>query len=123
LNPSDKNTGKGNTHVMPNAITNTSSTVNETATKDVAHTAKASPQAALAKPLPTPVAPKTDTVILSKVAQAAVAALKEATETPAQTAKEAVSGDLQAKRLLVKETAARQAALTDPAQVTDRHLF
>jgi hypothetical protein len=50
---------------------------------------------------------KTDTVQLSHVAQAALAALKEVTETPAQTAKEAVSGDLQAKRLLAKETAAK----------------
>jgi hypothetical protein len=42
---------------------------------------------------------------LSKAAQATLAALEEATETPAQTAKEAGSGDLQAQRLLAKEAA------------------
>lgn len=41
----------------------------------------------------------TDTVQLSSAAQAA---LREAMETPAQTAKEAGSGDAQAKRLLAK---------------------
>ena len=38
---------------------------------------------------------------------AAQAALREALETPAQTAKEAGTGDLQAKRLLAKEAAAK----------------
>ena len=52
----------------------------------------------------------TDSVQLSAAAQAAVAAMKEARETPAQTAKEATGGDLQAKRLLAKEAAARPAA-------------
>jgi hypothetical protein len=46
-----------------------------------------------------------DTVQLSHIAQAVLAASKEVTETPAQTAKEAIHGDLQAKRLLAKETA------------------
>jgi hypothetical protein len=59
------------------------------------------------KPESTPAARPTDTVQLSHVAQAALASLKEAIETPAQTAKEAVGGDLQAKRLLAKETAAK----------------
>jgi hypothetical protein len=36
--------------------------------------------------------------------------LKEARETPAQTAKEAQGGDLQARRLLAKEAAAKPAA-------------
>jgi len=36
-----------------------------------------------------------------------LAALQEARETPAQTAKEAGLGDLQAKRLLAKEAAAK----------------
>src|ERR1035441_1970543 len=49
----------------------------------------------------------TDSVQLSSAAQAAVAALQEARETPAQTAKEAGSGDLQAQRLLANEAAAR----------------
>jgi len=52
-------------------------------------------QPAAAQPLPK------DTVRISATAQA----LKEATENPAQTAKEAAGGDQQAKRLLAKETA------------------
>ncbi len=55
-----------------------------------------------------------DTVQLSSTAQAQLSAIKaaaqEAVETPAQTAKEAQSGDLQAQRLLAKETAAAKAA-------------
>ncbi|MDA8090074.1 MAG: hypothetical protein M0Z61_07615 [Nitrospiraceae bacterium] len=47
-----------------------------------------------------------DTVQVSTAAQAA---LKEATETQAQTVKEANSGDLQAKILLAKEAAERAA--------------
>ncbi|MGD0282978.1 MAG: hypothetical protein ABSB95_11520 [Dissulfurispiraceae bacterium] len=45
-----------------------------------------------------------DTVQVSSAAQAA---LQEATETAAQTAKEASAGDHQAQRLLAKEAAAR----------------
>ncbi len=52
---------------------------------------------------------KTDSVQLSGIAQAAIAALKEAAETPAQTAREANTGDPQAKRLLAKESASRAA--------------
>jgi len=48
-----------------------------------------------------------DTVQLSGAAQSA---LREATETPAQTAKEAGSGDMQAKRLLAKQEAAKESA-------------
>jgi hypothetical protein len=44
----------------------------------------------------------TDTVKISVVAQA----LQEATETQAQTTKEAGSGDVQARRLLAQEAAA-----------------
>jgi hypothetical protein len=55
-------------------------------------------QAAASKPQPTP----TDTV---QISSAAAQALKEAIENPAQTAKEAAGGDLQAKRLLAKEAA------------------
>jgi hypothetical protein len=47
-----------------------------------------------------------DTVQISGAAQAA---LKEVIETPAQTAKEANSGDHQAQRLLAIEAAARKA--------------
>jgi len=45
----------------------------------------------------------TDTVKISVVAQA----LQEATETQVQTTKEAGSGDVQARRLLAQEAAAR----------------
>ncbi len=61
------------------------------------------------KPAPTklPSAPPTDTVQLSQAAQAMLAAMQEATETPAQTANEADRGDLQARRLLAKEAAVK----------------
>jgi hypothetical protein len=52
----------------------------------------------------------TDSVQLSKAAQAMVAALQETRETSVQTAQEARNGDLQAQRLLAKETAAKSAA-------------
>ncbi|MGO9015884.1 MAG: hypothetical protein ACLQF0_13015 [Dissulfurispiraceae bacterium] len=45
-----------------------------------------------------------------QISNAAKALLKEATETPAQTAKEASAGDQQAKKLLAKEAAAAEAA-------------
>jgi hypothetical protein len=56
------------------------------------------------QPKPEPAA--TDTV---KISGAAMAALQEAMETPAQTAKEAGKGDRQAQRLLAKEAAAKAA--------------
>ena len=62
-------------------------------------------QSALVSPKPVHVKPKaaaTDTV---DVSAAAKAALQEATETPAQTAKEAQRGDKQAQLLLAKENA------------------
>jgi hypothetical protein len=43
------------------------------------------------------------------ISAAALAAAKEAAETPAQTAQEAQGSDMQAKRLLARETAARKA--------------
>jgi hypothetical protein len=55
-------------------------------------------QAAVSKPQP----PPTDTV---QISSAAAQALKEAIENPTQTAKEAASGDQQAKRLLAREAA------------------
>ena len=57
--------------------------------------------------------PVTDSVHLSGAAQAQLsamqAALQEATETPAQTAKEAMGGDLQAQKLLAREAQAAEA--------------
>ena len=55
-------------------------------------------------------APKTDSVQLSSAAQSMLAALQEATEAPAQTAKEAGASDRQAQRLLAKEVAAKSLA-------------
>jgi hypothetical protein len=52
-----------------------------------------------------PSATNTDSVQLSKAAQAALAVLQEASETPSQTAKEAGHGDLQAQRLAAREAA------------------
>ena len=52
----------------------------------------------------------TDSAQLSQTAEAMLAALKEATETSTQTAKEAGSGDMQAARLLAKEAAAESAS-------------
>ena len=74
-------------------------------------------QAAVQPPAPRPPAPRpqqpeptvkpqpaaTDTVKISVVAQA----LQEATETRAQTTREAGSGDVQAQRLQAKEAAAQ----------------
>ena len=57
---------------------------------------------------PAPVAGN-DSVQLSQAAQAALAALQEARETPAQTSKEAGNGDLQARKLLATEAAAKSA--------------
>jgi hypothetical protein len=86
---------------MTSAITNAASS--QSATPEL------NPKSAQSKPQSAPTTtPPTDSVQLSKTAQAALAALKEVAETPAQTAKEAVAGDLQAKRLLAKETAAKQ---------------
>jgi hypothetical protein len=53
-----------------------------------------------AQPKPQP--PATDTVQISAAAQT----LQEATETGAQTAREASAGDVQAQRLLAKHVAA-----------------
>ena len=57
-----------------------------------------------------PSAGSTDSAQLSTAASAALAALKEGTENPAQTANEAGNGDLQAQRLLAAEAAAKSAA-------------
>ena len=48
-----------------------------------------------------------------KAMSAAQAAAQEASETAVQTAKEAMGGDLQAKRLLAKEEAAKAAMAPD----------
>ena len=48
-----------------------------------------------------------DSVTISQAATAALAALKEATESAAQTASEAGAGDHQAQQLMAKEASAR----------------
>ncbi|MCU1274598.1 MAG: hypothetical protein JWO48_2029 [Bryobacterales bacterium] len=62
----------------------------------------------------------TDTVHISSAAQAklstAQAALQEAAETPAQTAKEASGGDGQAQRLLARETQAAAYSVGKPGK-------
>ncbi len=63
------------------------------------------------KPQPVPI----DMVQLSSAAQAA---LREVVETPAQTAKEAGSGDMLAKRLLAKQEASKEAAAQEEAKNT-----
>ena len=77
-----------------------------------AQTAVQPPVARQKAPESKPQTPITDTVhistaarVTSAVVSAAQAALQEAIETPAQTTKEAGAGDLQARRLLAKETA------------------
>jgi hypothetical protein len=44
-----------------------------------------------------------------QLSDAAKAALRESVETPEQTAKEALTGDIQAKRLLAQKSAAKEA--------------
>src|ERR1039457_4580305 len=81
---------------------------NATPAQPVAQTtATSNPKSTQAKPQPAATSATTDTVQLSNAAQAALAAVQEARETPAQTAKEASGGDRQAQRLLAKESAAK----------------
>ena len=54
--------------------------------------------------------PQEKSDVTVQISNAAMAALKEATETPAQTAKEASAGDQQAKKVLAIEEAAAKAA-------------
>jgi hypothetical protein len=67
-------------------------------------------QSAAKSPQPAPQSVAgTDSVTLSLAAQAALAATRDATETPSQTAQEASHGDLQARRLLAREAAEKLA--------------
>jgi hypothetical protein len=88
---------------MTTAITNATSDQSTASAKAQAPNSKA----AQAKPQSAPPKAAGDTVQLSQAAQAAAAAMKEVRETPAQTATEAIHGDLQAKRLLAKDTATK----------------
>jgi hypothetical protein len=74
--------------------------------------AAAKPAVASQKPAraqPQPVAKAHIPVDTVHIPNAAQSALREATETQVQTAKEARGGDRQARRLLAKETAAKKA--------------
>lgn len=73
------------------------------ASRPVAKPSNASQQSTQARPQQA--AEPKDTVQISAAAQAAI---KEAAETPSQTAKEAASGDQQAQRLLAKEATAQK---------------
>ena len=76
------------------------------ATEQVAEARAKAPES---RPQPVPI----DKVQLSSAAQAA---LREAVETPAQTAKEAGSGDMQARRMLAKQEASKEAAAQEEAK-------
>ena len=80
----------------------TQPTTSTTKTKPRAHSTPVKQQSAQPKPQPA-----TDTV---KLSDAALTFAQEATETPQQTLKEAMSGDSQAQRLLAKEAAGKAAA-------------
>ena len=80
-----------------------SSISNVTPTQPVAQSTGKSTQKTTQSPPKTPAGG--DSVQLSQAAQARLATLQEVTETPAQTATEAGHGDLQAQRLIAKETA------------------
>ncbi len=80
----------------------TSAITSSTQAQPVAQSTEVSQPSPQTKSQPT----TTDTVQISSAAKAALA---EATETSAQTAKEARSGDIQAKKLLAKEEAAKAA--------------
>jgi hypothetical protein len=70
-----------------------------------------------ASPAPQPSAQSTTA---TAAVSAATAALKEATETSAQTAKEAAHGDRVAQRLLAKESATVPARSTAPGSIIDK---
>ena len=92
--------------INPVAQTNVTAVASNAAVKPVN---KEAPQS---KPQPT----ATDTVQISSAGQAA---LQEATETDVQTAKEARSGDLQAKHLQARQAAAEEAKESPAARAQE----
>jgi hypothetical protein len=84
-------------HAIASAIPTDPTIASATPTRPVAKPAVSQPQSTTRT--------TTDTVQISSAAQAA---LKEVTETPAQTAQEARNGDRQALRLLAREAAAEK---------------
>ena len=87
-----------NTAQMPELTTTT--------TSGTTGAASATAQSTTGKPAGSGTPPASYSVSISSAGRAALA---EATETSVQTAKEAGAGDLQAKRLLAKEAAAKAA--------------
>jgi len=67
-------------------------------------------QAVPAQPAPSKFGPQPSASDTVQISNAAKALLQESLETPAQTAKEASSGDVQAIRLLARHAAARASA-------------
>lgn len=87
---------------MTNSITNTHVQANvQMARNQTVQSPAPAPKASQTK------APVTNTLQADtvQISSAAVLAMKEAMETPAQTSQEASRGDRQAQRLLAKETA------------------
>ena len=74
------------------------------------------PQSTAAPAKSPSVAAPTSASAASAVVSAAAAAIKEVTETSAQTAKEASGGDRQAQRLLAKEAAAQSGGVSRGSQ-------
>ena len=89
---------------MARATQTDPTTASATQTRHAAKSPTARPKSTQSQPQST-TSTTMDTVQISSAAQAV---LREAIETPAQTAKEASSGDHQAQRLLAKEAAARK---------------
>jgi hypothetical protein len=80
---------------------------NSTYTQPTSQTTVSSGKTTQSKPQST--ATNADNVQLSSAAQASLAAIREVTETAAQTVQEARAGDLQAQQLLAKEAVAKAA--------------
>lgn len=85
-------------------------TINPTVHAPTAPAASPSPKSATVAKDPAELAkaaPKSGTSM--SISSAGQAAAQEAAETPAQTAREAQSGDVQAKRVMAREAATRKA--------------
>jgi hypothetical protein len=90
---------------MINPVTSAAAPVETAPSTAVRANAVKTAPPAPAKPEKTAASP-VDTVTISNAAQAlSQAAVKEALETPVQTAQEAGAGDVQAQRLMAKEAA------------------
>ena len=91
-----------------------------TAAPIVPATRSTPPKQASASPSSAQPAPQSARASAAAVVSASAAALKEATETSAQTAKEAAGGDRVAQRLLAKESATVAARSTTPGSIINK---